>query len=292
MQTLARDTAPAAEARQIALFQQRQPWERIALTCELTAFTVASSRAAIRRAHPGLDAIALARRFSALQYGPTIAARVRQPPTVEGIISIPSALLPVASAFSQLHIPYYVGGSIASTAYSLPRSTYDIDIAADIQPQQVAPFVAALETDYYIERSDVLDAILNREREASFNITHHATGVNIAIFVTAGRPFDDSRYQRAQDHFFPGVAELIKLASPEDVILNKLLWYRQDGIESAKQWRDVSSIIRVQDQALDLGYLRDWAVTLTIRSLLDAALRGDAPPRSETGGEPEQIKLF
>jgi hypothetical protein len=41
----------------------------------------------------------------------------------------------------------------------------------------------------------------------------------------------------------------MKLASSGDVILTKLLWFRQDGIEREKQWRDVNSIIRVQGQA-------------------------------------------
>lgn len=292
MQPLARDTAPAAEARQIALFQQRPPHERIARTCDLTAFAVASSRAAIRRAHPDLSEIDQARMVALLQYGPQLAARVRQPPTMEGIMSIPAALMPVARALTLLRIPYYVGGSIASTAYSLPRSTYDIDVAAALQPHHVAPFVAALEAEYYIERSDVLDALLNREREASFNILHHATGINIDIFVTAGRSFDTSRYERAQDHVFPGATEPVKLASPEDVILNKLLWYRQDGIESAKQWRDVGGIIRVQDQALDLRYLRHWSHVLNIRHLLDAALRGDAPPPPGDTPGADQTPMF
>lgn len=291
-QPLARDTAPAAEARQLAFFQQRQPHERLAIMCELTAFAFASSRAAIRKAHPELSALEHARLVASLQFGPTYATRVRQPPTIEGYMSIPAALLPITRMFEQLQIAYYVGGSIASTAYSLPRSTYDIDLAADIQLHQVAPLVAALEVDYYIDRGAVLDAIDHRDHEAAFNITHHATGINIDIFVTADRPFDRSRYQRAQDHLFPGATEPIKLASAEDVVLNKLLWYWQDGIESAKQWRDVQSIIRVQDTALDLPYLRTWAVTLGVRALLDTALRGDTPSRSGDDETLQQGQLF
>lgn len=289
---LARDTALAAEARQIAFFQQRQPHERLAITFDLTAFSVASSRAGIRRAHPELDALEQARLFAALQFGSDYAARIRQPPTIEGSMSILAALLPVTRMFTQLHISYYVGGSIASTAYSLPRSTYDIDLAADIQPRHVAPLVADLEAEYYIDRAAILDAIAQRDQEASFNITHHATAINIDIFVTAGRSFDRSRYQRAQDHTFPGASEPIKLASPEDVILNKLMWSRQDGIESEKQWRDVNSIIRVQGQALDLRYLRKWAATLNLRELLDAALRGDAPPPAGSDQQPDQGRMF
>ena len=292
IQPLARDTAPAAEARQIAFFQQRQPHERMAITFDLTAFAVASSRDAIRRAYPKLDTLEQARLFAALQFGPTYSSRVREVPTIEGSMSIPSALLPVARVFTYLQISYYVGGSIASTAYSLPRSTYDIDIAADLQLRHVAPLVAALETDYYIERSAVLDAMTHRDREAAFNITHHASGINIDIFVTAGRPFDRSRYKRAQDHIFPGADEPIKLASPEDVILNKLLWFRQDGIESEKHWRDVNCIIRVQDKALDLRYLRKWATTLHVRELLDVAIKREAAPPDRNAEKPDQNQMF
>lgn len=165
-------------------------------------------------------------------------------------------------------------------------------MAADMQPRHVAPLVAVLEAEYYIDRSAVLDAIARRDQEASFTITHHATGINIDIFVTAGRPFDLSRYQRAQDHIFPGASESVKLASPEDVIVTKLLWFRQDGIESQKQWRDVNSIIRVQGQALDFHYLRTWADRLNVRSLLDAALRGDAPPPAGSDQPPQQGRMF
>lgn len=103
LQPLTRDTSPAAEARQIAFFRQRQPHERLAITCDLTAFAVASSQAAIRRAHPDLDALAHARLFAALSFGPDYAARIRQPPSIEGSMSIPAALLPVTRAFTQFH---------------------------------------------------------------------------------------------------------------------------------------------------------------------------------------------
>lgn len=291
-QPLALDTPPSAEARQIAFFQQRAPHERMALMFDLVAFLTATSREAIRRANPTLSKLEQARLFGALQFGAEYATRVCQYPTIEGTMAIPAALLPITRMFQQLGIAYYVGGSIASTAYSLPRSTYDIDIACDIQARHVAPFVAELGGDYYIERSAVLDAITHREREASFNITHHATGINIDIFVTAGRPFDRSRYLRAQDHLLPGTAELVKLASPEDIVLNKLLWFRQDGIESEKQWRDVQAIVRVQLAALDRAYLRQWASGLGIGDLLEAALRGDLPPRTGADTEPSQGRLF
>ena len=290
-QPLARDTSPSAEARQIAFFRQREPHERLAIVFDLTAFAFASARDGIRRAHPQLSPLEQARMAASLWFGPEYARRVRQAPTVEGIMSIPSALLPIARVLEQLRIAYYVGGSIASTAYSLPRSTFDIDVAAAIEPRHVAPLVAALEGDYYVDRGAILDAIARAE--ASFNITHHATGINVDIFVTADRPFDRSHYRRAQAHLLPGGSEPIKLASPEDMVLNKLLWYWQDGIASERQWRDAQSIIRVQSGALDLAYLRAWAADLNIGALLETALHGDPPSQPEGGTEGvRQGRLF
>src|SRR5689334_1811528 len=104
MQSLARDTARAAEARQIAFFQQQSPSERLALMFDLSAFAIAASRAAIRRAHPGLDALAQARLLATLQFGALGAAQVQRAPSMEGTMSIPAAILPVAAVYNRLRI--------------------------------------------------------------------------------------------------------------------------------------------------------------------------------------------
>src|SRR5262245_53526957 len=166
MQALARDTSPDAEARQIAIVRRRSPGERLALMFDLSAFALAASRAAIRRAHPQLDLLAQAQLLAELQFGSAHAAQVLRAPTLEGAMSIPAAILPVVAIYDQLRIPYYIAGSVASSAYSLPRTTYDVDMVADMQPQHVAPFAAALVEEYYVDRGAVLDAIA---QHASFN---------------------------------------------------------------------------------------------------------------------------
>lgn len=253
---------------------------------ELTAFAVASSRAAIRRSHPDLAPLDHARLFAELLFGPSYSARVRQPPTIEGVMAIPSAILPIARTFVELHIPYYIGGSIASSAYSLPRTTYDVDVVADMHAHHVAPFVAALIADYYVDRGAILDALGHR---SSFNMTHHATGINIDVFIPAGRPFDRVQFERVQAHVLPGAAEPVNLASPEDVILNKLAWYVLGNYVSDQQWRDVQALLRVQADALDLSYLRQWAAALDLGTLLDYALRGERPPRPGEGARQQRF---
>ena len=286
-QPLARDLSPAAEAVQVAALCRQRAEARLTHACELTAFIMAAARAGIRRAHPHLDALAQARLLAAVQFGDEYAARVQQPPTIEGSMSIPAAILPVVRSFQQLNILYFVGGSIASSAYGMPRSTYDVDMVADMRPQHVAPFVAALEGDYYVDRSAILDALVH---QSSFNMLHHATGINIDIFASKGRPYDAEQFRRAQATTLPGAIEPVYLASPEDVILNKLAWYELGNQVSDQQWRDVQGMLRVQGQALDYNYLRHWAAILGLSALLDYALRGERPPRPND--EPQQRRLF
>jgi hypothetical protein len=286
-QPLAADTAPAAEARQIAFFQLRSPAERLALTFDLIAFTVASARAAIRRAHPQLEPLEQVRLMVAAQFGEGRAAQVQCVPEEEGPMSIPAAMIPVAQTCEELGIPYYITGSIASSAYSLPRTTYDIDIVVAMYMRQLRPFIARIAPVYYIDQSAAEDAI---QRVSSFNLTHHATGINIDIFVSEGRPFDQMQFQRAQPHIFPGTDRPVRLASAEDVLLNKLAWYVAGQQVSDVQWRDVQGIIRVQAAALDLHYLRQWAGVLGLGELLEAALQGVRP--AGPSEPPQQQRLF
>lgn len=285
-QPLARDTTLAAEARQIAHFQQQIPSARLATLFDLTAFTMASSREAIRRARPELSPLEQARLFAELLFGPSYVSRVRHSPTIEGTMAIPAAILPVARAFLQLHIPYYIGGSIAGSAYSLPRTTYDVNMIADMQITQVGLFVAALTADYYVDHGAILDALV---QHSSFNMTHHATGINIDVFIPADRPFDRVQFSRVHAYLLPGTDEPVNLASPEDVILNKLAWYVLGNYVSDQQWRDVQALLRVQGDALDSHYLREWAAALDLGILLDFALRGERPARPDEGARQEQL---
>ena len=62
---------------------------------------------------------------------------------------------------------------------------------------------------------------------------------------------------------------------PEDILLQKLRWYRRGGEVSDRQWRDILGIVRVQGARLDLAYLRKNAPVLDVADLLERALRSD-----------------
>ena len=64
---------------------------------------------------------------------------------------------------------------------------------------------------------------------------------------------------------------------PEDILLQKLRWFRKGGEVSDRQWRDIAAIVRVQGARLDLEYLREGAAVLGVTDLLERALAESRP---------------
>jgi hypothetical protein len=80
-----------------------------------------------------------------------------------------TALAPVADVLERLGIAYYVGGSIASSAYGVARASVDVDIVADLQHGHVAAFASALRDAFYLDEGRIQSAITSRR---SFNLIH------------------------------------------------------------------------------------------------------------------------
>ena len=60
-------------------------------------------------------------------------------------LEILSALQPVINALEKFSIPYYIGGSIASSIYGMARATIDIDIVADVKLHHIFLLIQELE---------------------------------------------------------------------------------------------------------------------------------------------------
>jgi hypothetical protein len=65
----------------------------------------------------------------------------------------------IAKVFDRLQIPYFVGGSLASSLHGIPRATQDVDMVAGLKPQHEAPFVKALHAAFYIDADMIQEAI-------------------------------------------------------------------------------------------------------------------------------------
>lgn len=178
-----------------------------------------------------------------------------------------TATEPVAEAFEKLGVLYYIGGSIASSAYGIPRSTMNVDMVSVLKPEHARPLVEILQSAYYIDENMILDAI---EKQSSFNIIHLETMLKIDVFISKNSPYDIETLRRrikdTLDEDQP-TAEYY-LASPEDIVLNKLMWIRLSGGISDRQWNDVLGVLKVQENSLDKKYLRHWASELKVEDLL------------------------
>jgi hypothetical protein len=183
-----------------------------------------------------------------------------------------AALEPVVEAFSRLGVAYYVGGSAVSSNYGVARSTLDVDLVADLRAEHVVPLVDALKSDYYIERRTVADAVA---RKTCFNAIHLPTSFKVDVFTLKGRPYDRAALQRIHADSLDDAEPAKKFfqASPEDIILAKLEWYRLGDEVSDRQWGDVIGVLKVQRHVLDRAYLEKWAVELGVADLLWKAWR-------------------
>jgi hypothetical protein len=182
-----------------------------------------------------------------------------------------SVLMMVVAVFERLHIPYLVGGSMASALYGVARSTLDADIVADIGLGQARELVEALGADFYTNEEMIRGAI---EQRSSFNLIHLETMFKVDVFIQKNRPFDRMQFKRRVEQVFTtGLEQKVFITSAEDIILAKLEWYRLGNEISDRQWRDILGVLKVQAGRLDMDYLRQWAVELNVANLLQRALK-------------------
>lgn len=183
-----------------------------------------------------------------------------------------STLLPVVAAFNRLRIPFYVGGSIASSYHGAIRSTMDIDIVSELQLQHVDEFLSQFSQDFYVSETAVRQAIARR---SCFNLINFGTSLKVDIFVSRGRMFDRACMLRAETARMEGENGTIDvpIATVEDIIISKLEWYRLTDETSERQWDDVNRLIRLVGRTLDRGYLEDSAKMVGVSDLLDRMLR-------------------
>jgi len=178
----------------------------------------------------------------------------------------------VSRALDGLGIPFTIGGSIASSVAGEPRSTIDIDFVVALEELHVAPLVAMLEPDFYIDADALTRAVRNRR---SASAIHHGTQVKVDLFIAGGTPLDLSQIARRREVRIGG--RRLFVHPPEDILLQKLRWFRLGGEVSDRQWRDILGIVRVQGDRLDREYLEAQAPVLGVETLLEKALSTGSP---------------
>jgi predicted nucleotidyltransferase len=181
-----------------------------------------------------------------------------------------TALSEVVQLLEERGISYVLVGSIASSMHGMYRATADIDLIADIKPEQVRPLLEALQDRFQVAEQAAAQAV---SQQQSFNAIHLDSVFKVDIFIP--KPGDFAMQQLARRELrriAPDIDQQVYVSTVEDMILAKLRWYRAGGDVSETQWRDVLGMIGASAAELDLDYLRQWAKELAVSELFEKAL--------------------
>jgi hypothetical protein len=210
--------------------------------------------------------------------------------TIENIINFQGDLMledpiwliqQLAVIFEDLKIPYYVGGSVASSLQGEVRFTEDLDLAIDIKSEQGLLLIEALTPNFYISDVAVNEAL--QGITTSFNVIHLQTIEKADIFISGKDEFSVSKMNRRQLYQVEEKQSSFYVCSPEDTILQKLLWLKMGQEQSQKQWRDVLGVLKLQQERLDFDYLRLWGEILGVKERLQQAMIQSGLPISLLG---------
>ena len=176
-------------------------------------------------------------------------------------------LIRLADEFDRMRVDYFVTGSMATIFYGEPRLTNDVDVVVKLELKNLPHFSKSFpEEDFYCSPQMIESAVRTRRQ---FNIIHPASGLKADVIVSDQSTFNQSRFSRRIRRKVAG-EKAVWFASPEDVILKKLLYY-QEG-QSEKHIRDILGVLKIQDNKIDFDYLSHWAIELDVVDLWQAVL--------------------
>lgn len=165
----------------------------------------------------------------------------------------------VTERLESLGIEYLVTGSVASVSFGEPRFTNDVDIVVRLSEGQALRLCESLpEEEFYISKEAASDAV---RRGGQFNAIHFTSGLKVDFMAAGESPYDESRFGRPVSVQITPDARA-SFASPEDIILSKLRFYREG--QSQKHISDIRGILRVSGPQLDFDYLDRWAARLGV----------------------------
>lgn len=297
---LAAGTPAPVEAAIVAALRALSAAEKLALARDMNRMADRLALAGISRRLPAAGPAELGRALALQRLPPE--QRDRGAALLEGLSLMPTPVDPLALALrlgaglDAQAIPYLIVGSVAAVVHGEYRTTRDLDVVLNLAPAAVRKLVDSLREQFTFLADDITDALLRLPearadwtQRASFCAYDKTTGFQIDVYLSSGRPFEVAQFERAQVVEIPGEpGGTLRVASAEDTVLAKLEWYKL--APSDRQWRDVQAILRVQNDALELAYLRQWADELELTELLEWALKGQQPPQG--GVEPRQQRLF
>jgi hypothetical protein len=169
-------------------------------------------------------------------------------------------------------ISYMLTGSMVSNYWGIPRTTHDLDFVVQLPVESVPKLVGAFAGDFYLDEPAVLAAYRPPHQ---FNAIDTRSALKVDFWLLRPVPFEREMFaHRVRAVLF---GEPAWISTAEDAILHKLYWHSLTPSE--RQLGDAAGVVAVQGNALDAGYLRQWAKEIGVTETLEQLLSGQIRPK-------------
>ncbi|MEW6407236.1 MAG: hypothetical protein AB1465_00910 [Patescibacteria group bacterium] len=173
------------------------------------------------------------------------------------------AFIKAIKILKELKMPYMIVGGFAVSFWGEPRSTHDLDIAIEIKSKDKNNLIKIFRKNgYYIDEVAIEEAV---DLKKMFNVIHPESELKIDFWIIGDDLYSREKFKRrvGQKIFNQNVF----LASPEDMILMKLEWFKKSQI--SKHFLDARGIYKLQNDIISQKYLKKWAIKLGLLNILD-----------------------
>ncbi len=179
-----------------------------------------------------------------------------------------AAVCALLDAMDRASIRYMVTGGLVANAYGIPRSTDDADLVVQFDESGVERLAGELPEGLVLVDQISFEMITGSRRIV---VSVDGSPFSIELFFLGLDPHHLQRFERRAWRYLPDLEREAWIATPEDMIIQKVRWNRD------KDRDDTRNILAVQGDTLDFGYLERWCRVHGTAERLDE-LRRSIPP--------------
>lgn len=181
------------------------------------------------------------------------------------------------AAMAQACVDVALIGGYAVVTWGIPRATFDVDLLVEADDERLKRAFVTLERRGFGVDDTYKSGWRDRIRDmplVKVQVFRAGRAVSGDLFLVT-TPLQRSAFARCLTLEMPGIAAAVRVVSPADLVLFKLL------ADRPKDRLDIQNVLAVQGVP-DADYLRTWAEQLGVTHKLERALHdAEFGPKNE-----------